>query len=105
MVALNKEKMMKTIDTDLQYHIKEVLHRVHGDSETLFEVIDDIKEQFNLLQKDKFHVGDIVNIVEVQKNNTKKTTGVIKQINKKTANVRILSVHETYRVPFSMLEK
>ena len=43
--------------------------------------------------------------MEVQKNNTKKTTGVIKQINKKTANVRILSVHETYRVPFSMLEK
>jgi len=95
---------MKTIDTDLQHFIKEILHRVHGDSETLYAVIDDIKSEFNSRQKSKFQIGDIVNIVEVQKNNTKKTTGVIRKINLKTADVRVLQGTDVYRVPFAMLE-
>ena len=40
----------------------------------------------------------------MQKNNTKKTTGVIRKINLKTADVRVLQGTEVYRVPFAMLE-
>jgi len=95
---------MKTIDPDLQNFIEKILYEVNGDSETLLEVIDDLKSEFNLRQKSKFQIGDIVNIVEVQKNNTKKTTGVVRKINLKTADVRVLQGTEVYRVPFTMLE-
>ena len=96
---------MKTKRTDLEHYIRVILRRVHGDSETLYEVIDDLKSEFNSRQKSKFQIGDIVNIVEVQKNNTKKTTGVIRKINLRTADVRVLQSTKVYRVPFGILEK
>ena len=43
--------------------------------------------------------------MEVQKNNTKKTTGVIRKINLRTADVRVLQSTKVYRVPFGILEK